>query len=238
MASSVTLAVLVADARRYADMTGDEFRGDTEIERMVNQKLAEFYDLLVSARGQDYYITSAALSVVSGTASYSLPTDFYQLKTLTLEWSATNQEPVQPVNSVAGRIPLLNHNSWAQWGPKGYRIRGTTVEFLPTPTSAVTCRVQYIPTFTPLTNVTPGTTDVFDCINGWEKLITLGVAMELMEMEEAGTSMKWGSLYAEQLQRIQDMADDRDADMPMQIEDVRPDRSDLDWLPGDWYVGG
>lgn len=224
---------MVADARRYADMTGDDFRTDTEIERMVNQKLAEFYDLLVSARGQDYYITSDTISVVASTATYSLPDDFYQLKSLTLEWSSTDHEIVHPLNSVAARNRYQSaYTTWEQFGRKGYRLRGTTVEFLPTPTSAVTCRVQYIPTFTALTNTTPGTTDIFDCVNGWEKLITLGVAMELMEMEEAGTSQKWAAQYQAQYDRIEAMAADRDADQPMQIEDVNPDGDGGDaWWP-------
>jgi hypothetical protein len=125
---------------------------------------------------------------------------------------------------------------WTQGSPKGYRLRGTSVEFLPAPTSAVTCRVHYIPVFTDLNNATPGTSDVFDGINGWEKLVTLGVAMELMEMEEAGTGMKWERQYREQYDRIDALKADRDADQPMQIEDVG--ERQLPWFPTDRTYSG
>lgn len=224
MASSVTLATLVADARSYADQINSEFRTDTQIERLVNLKLAKLYDLLIAARGQDYYITDDTLSITAAAGSeYSLASDFYQLKHVVLEWGSNQQETVRAVNSVAQRIRLLNADDWAQWSRKGYRLRGTTIEFLPTPRSSVTCRYQYIPAFTFLTNDTPGTTDVFDGINGWEELVTLGVAMDLMEMEEAGSGQRWAPQYAEQYERIAALAADRDADTPMQIQDVNPD---------------
>lgn len=236
MARTVRLDALRSRARVYSDQrTSDEanaFITSTELNTIINDQLAELYDLLLSARGQDYYITSDTLSIVAGTTTYSLPADFYQLKTVTLEWGTHEHELVEPINSVAGRAALNNDDDWTQYGRKGYRLRGTNIEFLPEPSSAVTCRLQYVPTCTVLTN----DSDTFDGVNGWDKLVSLGAAMEMLEIEEEGSSSRLQPLYDRTYARIEALAADRDADQPMQIEDVRPDGVMRPWYQRKVFV--
>src|SRR4051812_30482519 len=97
MARSVTLAKLRGLARLYSDQRpggAQAFIPDVAasadsagVNDLINLALTELYDLLVAARGHEYYRTSAPLTLVPNAATVSLPVDLYELLTVTLEWS-------------------------------------------------------------------------------------------------------------------------------------------------------
>jgi hypothetical protein len=222
VASSVTLAQLRLDARLFADQrpgSSTSFITETELTRLVNTKIRELYDMLVAARGSDYYATETTIAIVAGTSRYSLPSDFYELSSATLEWTSNDHELMFPVGSVRERIHyegVLPQNCWSRYSPKGYRLRASQLEFLPVPTGSVTCRIQYVPVFTDLS----ADGDTFDGINGWEKMVAIGVAMEMREIEKRPSSTLAG-MYAEQLARIETMKSERDAEAPKEVVDVQ-----------------
>ena len=228
MAKNVTLSQLRTDARLYADQRdggGSQYINDTELNRLINLKLAELYDLLVSARGHEYYLSEDTVSTLSddlGTSTkagrYTLPSDFYQLSSVTLEWGADDNELMAPVNSVSQRTSYTNWNQWHSWAPKGYRLRAGVIEIIPKPTSAVTARLQYIPAFQDLS----GDSATFDGVNGWEKLVALGVAIEMRTIRK-DPSGDLERRYQEQYSRVQDMAADRDAENASEVRDVQPE---------------
>ncbi len=221
MASSVTLAQLRLDARLFADQrpgSATSFISEPELTRLVNIKIRQLYDLLVEARGSDYYASESTIAVVAGTSRYSLPADFFQLASITLEWATNDHELMFPVGSVRERIHyegVLPTTGWSRYSPKGYRLRASQLEFLPVPTGAVTARLQYVPVFTDLS----ADGDTFDGINGWEKMAALGVAMEMRTIEKRPSS-DLASLYGEQLARIEVLKTERDAEAPKEIVDV------------------
>ncbi len=230
MASSVTLAQLRLDARLYADQrpgSSTSFISETELTRLVNNKVKELFDLLVEARGSDYYANEATVAIVAGTSRYSLPSDFFQLASVTLEWATNEHELVFPVGSTRQRIEFANFQQWSRSHAKGYRLRASQIEFLPIPTTDVTCRLQYVPTFTALV----ADADTFDGINGWEKMVTTGVAIEMMAIEKR-RNPNVETLYAEQLARIEALKTERDAEAPKEIVDVERLRFRNSWLGG------
>jgi hypothetical protein len=210
------------DARLYADQrpgSATSFITETELTGLVNRKIRELYDMLVAARGSDYFATEDTIAIVSGTSRYDLPADFYELSSLTLEWSSNDHELLFPVGSVRERIHhegVLPQNCWSRYSPKGYRLRASQLEFLPVPTGSVTCRMQYVPVFVALV----ADADTFDGINGWEKMVTLGVAMEMRAIEKRPSS-DLASMYGEQLARIETMKSERDAEAPKEVVDVQ-----------------
>lgn len=229
MASTVTFLQLRTDARLFADQrlppSGNPFITETELKRLVNVKARELYDLLVEARGSDYYATESTIAIVAGTSRYSLPADFYQLASVTLEWATLDHELLFPVGSVRQRIPFENWPVWSRQSPKGYRLRASQIEILPEPRTDVTCRLQYVPIFTDM--VADG--DTFDGINGWEKMVSVGVALEMREIEKRPSSTLAG-MYAEQLGRIETMKTERDAEAPKEVVDVQRMRRGSGWL--------
>jgi hypothetical protein len=237
--ATVTLALLESDALLYADQRpgGSTAHIDpTTLTRLVNQALKEFYDLLIRARGHEYFLTSSTLAIVSGTATYTLPTDLYELVSVTLEWGTRNHELVRPAASTSDRSAYVNLGLWTQYGPKAYRMRGAqagtqTLELLPTPASNVTARLQYIPTMTELT-----AGQSIQVVNGWGKLVSLKVALEMLSIK--GLSKQRAlveGLYQEQLERVEAMASEQDANEPKQVRDVGPDAAGDGWMRG-WYV--
>lgn len=232
MASSVTLAQLRLDARLYADQrpgSASSFITETELTRLVNRKARELYDMLVEARGSDYYATEGTIAIVSGTTRYSLPADFYQLSSVTLEWSTQDFELVFPVGSTRERNKFEGVNgrwpAWARFSPKGYKLRSSQIEILPEPRGDVTCRLQYVPVYTDMT----ADGDTFDGINGWEKMVALGVAIEMRIIEKRSAS-DLADLYREQLARIETMKSERDQEAPKEIVDERRLRGRGNWL--------
>lgn len=237
MARTVTLGKLRGLARLYADQRpSDETNAFIKaagtattagLTDLVNLALCELYDDLVKAGGTDYYRTVDPVSIVAGTSLYNLPGTFYQMLDLRLEW-ATND--VEPVFNIKDRdyYKFKNTSNWGAWSVKGYRIAGSQIEILPTPTSAVTGRLAYVPACTVLVN----DADTFDGVNGWEKLVALKVAMELRAIEGTGFSDDLEKLYEMEKKRIAGMAGDRAAE-PDQVTDVAPD------YYAAWpYVGG
>jgi hypothetical protein len=217
----VTPAQLVADAYVYANMTqaANSFITPAQALRFVNLAASEFYDLLVAARGHEYYISEQTIPIISGTSRYALPSDHYETVSITLAWGTDQVEEVNDYSSVRDRWQFLNGLQWSQWADKGFRLRGGFIEFLPVPRSNVTATHQYIPC---MPDMTIGGTS-FDGVNGWERLVSLKAASDMLtasRKESADVDAKWGREY----QRIQEMADARAAEHPDQIRDVFPER--------------
>lgn len=225
MAKSVTLTQLQTDARLYADHRpsgAGVFVNDTELTRLINLALGDLYDLLLAARGHEYYQDETTVSVVSGTSRYNLPATFYELLSATLEWGTTDHEPVDSYEHVKDRYRLNNLATWTKWGPKAFRLRAAQIELLPTPTSSVTMRLQYVPAFTDLSSPT----DTFDGVNGWEKLTALMVAKEMRVIQGQPFSYL-DKLIDYERSRIEALAADRAAGEPRTVRDVYPEASHI-----------
>ncbi len=218
MSKPVRLDDLRDLCRLYADQRQSTFITDTELDSLINLKLGELYDMLVAARGHEHYQTDDTVSIVSGTAAYALPEDFYQLLAVTLEWDSTDVEPVDALNSYQD---IWAHSSyqygWNRWTCKSYRIQGANIVFYPTPQAAVTARLYYVPVFEDLV----ADSDTFDSVNGWHKMVALGVASEMREIEEESTGAALLQQHERERERIEQLAADRDASIEIQVRNVR-----------------
>lgn len=229
MARTVRLDKIRGLARLYADQRpggATAFVPDTggtdvgTLNDLVNLAGTEFWDLLVAAGGHERYLKDppASISVLAGTAQYNLPADFYELKKIVLPWGTNDKEEVWPIDHLPGRLDMINYGTWAPYGPKGFRVLASKVELLPTPTSPITGELWYVPTWTELT----ADADSFDGVNGWEKLVALRVAIELRVIDKLPYS-DLAPLLAEQKQRIEEMASERQATYPRTVRDVNPE---------------
>lgn len=231
---SVNRAYLRNLARLYADgrpggsaafvADSDPNANAVSFDTLINTCIAELYDVLVAARGHEYFATDANISVVSGTKDYALPADFYQLLSVRLNWGPTEIEELKPF-AVRERTRYEMLQIFDRWTPKAYRLRGTqaasarTLEILPLPNQSVTCNIRYIPVFAPLTD----DVTTFDGVNGWEKLVALKVAIEYRTIAEKPIG-NLQQLYAENFARIGALADQRNANYAEQVQQVFPER--------------
>lgn len=124
---SVTLAALVANLQ--ADVPArDSVPSSAQYERTVKQAVRDL-GRRVPLRKR------ASLSIVSGTAAYSLPADFLRLIKLQASVAVDGV-----VHTSEGLLPL---NSLTAPDAYDYAINGTTLTFYPTPTFTDTWYVWY-----------------------------------------------------------------------------------------------
>jgi hypothetical protein len=231
LARAIRLDKLRALARLYCDQrTGGSaaFVPDTDsglnsiasVNDLINLALTELYDLLISARGAEYYAATSALSLVSGTSIYTLPSSFYQMQSVVMEWGTRNRESIEDLDRMDSRVDFDNYGAtWSQGSAKAYRIRGGNIELFPTPsTTGGLVYLYYVPAFQDLLV----DSDTFDGVNGWEKLVALRTAMEMRTIEEQPYSDIAG-LYQLEKERIEAMKTEREAARPKRIGQVYPE---------------
>lgn len=230
MPQVVTLAELRSGAYLYADERPggtDSVLDTVEVDRLANGVLSELYELLVAAREDDGHTKTKTGATVASTASYALPDDFFERRALELNWSATDIEEVQQIQ-LSERNNYVMNNTWSRGSPKGFRMLSVSgqrkLTFYPTPSSAVTYTLYYIPKCPVLQNPS----DEFDGVNGWGKLVMLGTAIEMRAIvQNEASDLK--EKYAEQYARIVSMASDREATAPKRIRDVHPEEATRPW---------
>ncbi len=234
---SVNRAYLRNLARLYANGRpggADDFIPDTNtssnavsLDTLVNAAIAEWYDMLISARGHEYFLTETTLTIQPSTATYTLPADFYQLLSARLDWNSTDREELQPVG-VRGRTDLDMITVFGRWTPKAYRLRGTqaagmrTFEVFPTPSGGstpVTCTIRYIPICSLLTD----DTTTFDDANNTSDWVALSAAIKYRVAAEKPLG-NLADLIQGCTSRIMALADQRNANSAEQVGQCYPER--------------
>lgn len=228
MAAPQTLDDMRTRVRELANMETNAASGfvtDDELRRRLNEALKGLYDMLITARGQEYYIVSTAIPLAAGTASYALPADFYQGAALVAsDGSAYVQLKTWEMQELATLYTLTAQTSGSIYNLR-YRYQGSNVVFYPTPAAAWTVGLHYIPAMTELVLGA----DTFDGVNGWEQWAVLTAAIDILNKEESDTA----ALMIERSiveARIKKLAGNKDAGLASRITDVRGDWSSWPWL--------
>lgn len=214
---SVTLLQLKTRARQRADMETSDFVSDAELVDYVNASLAELYDLLVAAYGDDYFMADAfPISVTSGTSDYNLPTDFYKLKGVDIQ-DGSDWLTVRPFN--------FNERNKVQSGIEclRYRLMGSKIKFSPVPTGSSSVQLWYVPVAPTLVD----DADTFNDVNNFSEYVVVDTAIKMLQKEESDVSV----LMAQKdrlKRRLEEMANNRDAGSPESITDIYGDYGDCD----------
>lgn len=201
MARARTLTNLLADVYGRVAMTGTTFVTSAEATEMINQSITELYDLLVGARGPDYYESTKSFTTVAGQSEYPFAsmspalTDFYQL--------------ILAECTVGGvTSPMREFNRLEHGGLLWNSVQGGQV-----------VKLYYVPACPRLVSGS----DTFDGINGWEEYVVVDVAAKMLEKSDEDA----GPLYkrkAELARRIELLAPDRDNSAPERMRSFRDTR--------------
>lgn len=208
----ITLLELRTLARQRSDTENSDVVTDPELTTYINGSIAELHDLLVGAYGTDYFVADPySISTVSGTATYALPADFYQLKGVDIQqgtkwrvvdrfnFNERNLDSAQSVNSSGLR----------------YRLNGNKLKLSPTPTSTRALQIWYIPKAVKLVT----DSDSFDDVNQWYEYVIVDAAIKVMVKQELDIQ----TLVFEKdalTRRIVAMAANRDAGQTETIGDI------------------
>lgn len=221
----------LADQETSAASTA--FVDNTELDARINEALKQLYNLLIAARGQEYYVASVNWTAVAGQESYTLPADFMRLLTVYARDGGSRYEAV-PTWEMAERPDLLWRGSvgTTNIGEYRYRLQGGNISFLPTPSSTShTFYALYVPAMTELV----ADTDVFDGVAGWEKWAALTAAIDIASKEEAVEHVQMLMAQRALIQsQIDQLGGERDAARPPRIQDTRRDNGD--YMPW-WFEG-
>lgn len=223
------------------------FISDDEINRLITEGAYELYDLLIAARGAEYYSTVYDFATEAGVSDYDLPDDFYRLHAIAISSSAPTYSTGGPGGRVTASMPS---EGWIEpprfkaadlarrmntlgdaVGKLAYTLTGEQangssrtvpqqlIRLIPTPTAVFAARIVYLPVCMHVVGASPP--DVaYDGINGWEAYIVYRTAAIIASMQEEDPGpwlMQQGALR----DRIAGLAGTRDEAVPEQIADRR-----------------
>lgn len=224
----MTLGQIRLAAQQRADLVKSGFVTTTEWNSYITQSAFELYDLLVTTY-QDYYLAPAALFLTNGNnQEYPLPDGVTSF--LTMAGTSFVPKPFYKMNGVDVGLSN-NNNAWFtlqkfNWNDRNnfvypqlnstilgvfnmqYRVMGSNIEFIPTPSANQYVRLFYIPRMTqPLAD-----NDILDGISGWTEYVIIDAAIKAMQKEESDVSVL-GVQKADIIKRIEDSAGNRDASL-------------------------
>jgi hypothetical protein len=221
------------------------FISDDEINRLITEGAYELYDLLIAARGAEYYSTVYDFATEAGVSDYDLPDDFYRLHAIAFSSSAPTytsggSSPVlvpptmgwiEPPRFKAADLARRMNTLGDAVGKLAYTLTGEQangssrtvpqqlIRLVPTPTAVFAARIVYLPVCMHVVGASPP--DVaYDGINGWEAYIVYRTAAIIASMQEEDPGpwlMQQGALR----DRIAGLAGTRDEAVPEQIADRR-----------------
>jgi hypothetical protein len=213
---SVTLATLKTQVREAANMENSQFVSDAELTRYIDLSYAELYDLLVKTF-ENYYTNSTPIpvTVASGANTIDLPGDFYKLVGIDVAFGSS-WYPIRTFE-MAERGRWVNANKLAYVGliNIAYKIIGGKIVLYPESSSSGNYRYWYVPRRTPLTS----DASVVDSVQGWHQYIVIDSAIKCLQKEESDISALMSEKQA-MLERINQMAPNRDAGTPRKISDT------------------
>lgn len=199
-----TLADLVTQVRRRADMENTTFVTDEEIEQYVQDAMGDLWDILIEAAGPEHFTSSLSITTTAGVAQYQLDTDIAGMgvgytfeplriyKTIALEILEEGQyRPLSPGGFYSRPDSALPFDSQhaeyfltSSQDEGGYQKR--VLNLRPTPQAAYSLRLLYIPIPMELLSVGSDMGGMtFQSFTGWDEFIITDAAAKCLEKEES-----------------------------------------------------
>lgn len=227
-AGQMTLGQIRLLSQQKADMVNSQFVTMPEWNVYINQSYFELYDILIQAYGNEYYVAPPLQFTTTSAQFYDLPDGtnynnappFYKLLGLDLGLNPGNNAfiTLKKFNFISRNryvFPQILTNALGVAGLK-YRLMGSQVEFIPTPSSGQIVQAWYIPRLVALLQ----DTDIADGVSGWTEYIAVDAAIKALQKQEDDVSILMAQKAA-LLVRIQAAAENRDAGEPDTISDTR-----------------
>lgn len=213
---AATLLELRTRARNRADMTSSLFVDDSELNDYINASIAELHDILVQAYGSDYFLAESNFQTVINQETYDLPTDFYKLRGVDAKVNGTRWLKLTRFN-FNERNRFEDFGVWDLNGVATirYRVMGSKIRFTPVPDRDVDVRLFYVP----LATILSADTDTLDDFNQYSEYVILDAAIKMLAKEESDTAV-FERQKAALVQRITDVANNRDAGDPSTVTDI------------------
>jgi len=217
----VTVQTIVDSAIDLADMRNSAFIDQsgtvgTELIRYANMAYKDLYQRIVLSK-EFYFTTSTNISVVNGTSSYALPSDFYKLDGVDMAIDSSGRYlTLQPFGFVERNkfrsglnVPIAPYGQIFR-----YIIVGSTIQFVPIPSLSCTVQMWYTPE-----PITVTLSSSLQLPIGGDEYMSLYIACAMLAKEETDST----SLNQKRLEIIDQLKlslKDRDQGSPHKIVDV------------------
>lgn len=162
MALTKTRTLIRAAVRRFTDTGGTNAlvrHPDADLNDYIDRALGSLHRKLNEHIPDLRVLSSSSISITSGTTSYSLPADFEAL--VSVDLTANGVKVWLEAYEMHERASLTDSGSSYSGVPQFYRLRGSNIEYLPSPTSSYTSVIWYVPTPTQFA----ADAETFDTIN-------------------------------------------------------------------------
>ncbi len=211
----------------------------------INQSLFELYDLLVTAYGEEYFAAAPLQFNTNGVdqlyplpngTNYSAAPAFYKLLGVDLGVNNANNGwvSVKKFNFLDRNKYFYPNTAATIYGVFNmcYRLVGSNIDFIPTPSGNQPIRLWYIPRMTMLLQDTDITTEG---VSGWIEYVIVDAAIKALQKEESDVSILMAQKAA-LIKRIEAASMNRDAGQPDTVTDAR----NSGWNNGGngWQGGG
>jgi len=237
--AEMALAQIRYQAQQRADRVNSQFVTKHEWNAYINKAMFELYDLLITVY-EDLYVAEPIQFVTTGSQyQYPLPDGaltfldgnnpnvsfvappFYKLLGVDLAIQNTNNGyvTVNKYNFIDRNRYVYPNSASTIYGVFNcqYRLMGTNIDFIPTPSANQAFRIWYIPRLSELLLDTDTTTTG---ISGWIEYVIVRAAKYALDKEESDTQRLTEELvYLKG--RIEETAANRDAGQPDKISDTR-----------------
>lgn len=238
----MSLQQIRLQAMQRADRVNSNFLTTPEWNTNINKAMFELYDLLVTVY-EDYFLAPPIQFVADGnTYLYPLPNGsntflnannpsqtvtpppYYKLLGVDLALqNATNAYvTINKFNFIDRNRFVYPNTASTIYGVFNlqYRVMGSNIEFIPTPSAGQAIRLWYIPRMTELLQDTDITQQG---ISGWIEYVIVRAAIYALQKEESDSTKQEQQLMFLK-QRIEETAANRDAGSPDTISDTQGNR--------------
>lgn len=203
-------------------MSGSTFVEDTatSLDAWINEGAQKLHDMLVQAYGNEYVESTTTIATVAGTATYSLPADFYKLLMVELQYDSNRYTTLKPFERAEQNFYRNTPRGW--YNAPRYRLSGSKLMLQPTPGEVR----NIILTYAPLLQVNSGAknilvdpSDTVDFPNGWERYVVMYAAKFAMDKEETSSTTIAQDLAKEE-QDLKTIIENRDAGLSHSAVDL------------------
>jgi hypothetical protein len=207
--SILILEELRQRVRDRADMPSLSRPTTAQLDALINEKAKRLHALVALKDTNSFAKLSSNQTIASNE-------DYISLSGIEDFWKLLGVDVLVGSRWQALRPYTLRERNDIDSGEMRYLLRGGELVFIPVPVPYPTVRLLYIPSFTPLVLED----DTLDGSNGWEGLVVLDCAIQLLNDEESDSS----ALVRERaalLAQLEAEVDNRDQGEPYVVADVR-----------------
>ena len=206
----------MADVRKMTDTEGLTSRHpDSDLADYVNRGYGALYRILAAAIPSHRFLASVTDSLTPYVSTVALPADFRSLLSVDIDANGSRQWLL--AYEFHERPFLADQNSSSYGTPNCYRLQAGNIEFLPSPDSAYSYTLWYVPNATQLTS-DAATADVIDRLD--EYVINFAARIVAKKDKNWDLADRCAAELGEMRSDIEVLGRSRDMNSPPRVVDV------------------